>query len=73
MPAKLLHVDDFEDYDYDLTMLINRSRIVFVNDDLVEQDDEVPPGETALVELENCSLARVQWPGQRPENIQVNF
>ena len=60
MPAKLLHVDDFEDYDYDLTMLINRSRIVFVSDDLVEQDDEVPPGETALEELENCSLARVQ-------------
>ena len=60
MPAKLLHVDDFEDYDYDLTMLINRSRIVFVSDDFVEQDDEVPPGETALVELENCSLARVR-------------
>ena len=73
MPAKLLHVDDFEDYDYDLTMLINRSRIVYLSDDLVEQDDEVPPGETALVELENCSLARVQWPGQRPEVTHVNF
>ena len=60
-------------YDYDLTMLINRSRIVFVSDDFVEQDDEVPPGETALEELENCSLARVQWPGQRPEATHVNF
>ena len=52
---------------------MNRSKTAFVSDDLVEQDDEVPPGETALVELENCSLARVQWPGQRPENIHVNF
>ena len=52
---------------------INISKTGFVSDDLVEQDDEVPPGETALVELENCSLARVQWPGQRPEVTHVNF
>ena len=80
MPAKLLHVDHFEHYDYDSTVdnddnvinmiNINRSKTGFVSD---EQDDEVPPGETALVEFENCSLARVQWPGQRPENIHVNF
>ena len=50
---------------------INISKTGFVSDDLVEQDDEVPPGETALVEVENCSLARVQWPGQRPEVTQV--
>ena len=68
MPAKLLHVDDVINI-----ININRSKTAFVSDDLVEQDDEVPPGETALVELENCSLARVQWPGQRPENIHVNF
>ena len=39
---------------------INISKTGFVSDDLVEQDDEVPPGETALIELENCSLARVR-------------
>ena len=63
MPAKLLHVDDVINI-----ININRSKTAFVSDDLVEQDDEVPPGETALVELENCSLARVQWPGQTPED-----
>ena len=52
---------------------INRSKIAFVSNHLVEQDDEVPPGVTALVELENCSLARVQWPGQRPGVTQVSF
>ena len=68
MPAKLLHVDDV------INMAnINISKTGFVSDDFVEQDDEVPPGETALEEFENCSLARVQWPGQRPENIHVNF
>ena len=39
---------------------INKSKTAFVSDDLVEQGDEVPPGETALEKLENCSLARVQ-------------